>query len=315
MDGIDRRRPGEGSRMGMPAHVVIVVLSWNGRDDTMNCLRSLSVVDYTSLGVVVVDNGSTDGTAEAVQAGFPDVDLVRCPQNLGFADGNNVGIRRALELGADAVLVLNNDVEVEPGLVKPLLEELDRRPHAAAVCPKILFFEPRDRIWFVGATVDLRRGLGRHLRFRELDDLAETEVVESDRACGAAMLVTRAAIAEVGLFDSELFIYAEDTDWSLRARSLGWRHYVVPTSRIYHRVSASSGGALTPTPLYYVTRNTLVVCERWAPLGRIGTWKRRALVVGASVWRAAASPDRADALRAVRDGWRDFRRGRLGSRE
>jgi GT2 family glycosyltransferase len=294
--------------------VAVVVLSWNGRDDTLGCLASLAEVEHEPLDVVVVDNGSTDGTAEAVRERFPEVELVRSEENLGFAEGNDVGIRRALERGADHVLVLNNDVEVEPGFVGPLVEEAERRPDAGALCSKILYFAPRDRIWFAGAAFDPRRGHGRHVRYRERDDPAETEVTETDRACGAAMLVPRAVLERVGDFDGELFFYAEDTDWSLRARAAGLRHWVVPRSRIYHKVSVTSGGENMPTPLYYGTRNTLVVCERHAPLGAFGTWRRRALVVAANFAQALTSPKRAESVRAVRDGWRDFRRGRLGKR-
>jgi GT2 family glycosyltransferase len=294
--------------------VAIVVLTWNGRDDTLGCLASLRAVEHEPLDVIVVDNGSGDGTAEAVREGFPEVELVRSEENLGFAGGNDLGIRHALERGADHVLVLNNDVEVEPGFVGALVEEAGRRPDAGALCSKILYFEPRDRIWFAGASFDPRRGYGRHVRYREPDDPAETEPSETDRACGAAMLVPRAVLEQVGDFDPELFIYAEDTEWSLRARKAGKRHWVVPRSRIYHKVSVTSGGENMPTPLYYGTRNTLVVCERHAPLGRFGTWRRRALVVAANLAQALTSPKRAESLRAVRDGWADFRRGRLGKR-
>jgi len=302
-----------GSRGSAP-RVAIVVLSWNGRDDTLMCLRSLRAVEHEPLDVIVVDNGSTDGTDDAVRAEFREVDLVRCEENLGFAGGSNVGIACALERGADHVLLLNNDVEVEPDFVGPLVEEAERRSDAGALCSKILFFKARDRIWFVGARFDPRRAYGRHIRFRHLDDPAETTVSETDRACGAAMLVPRAVLEQVGDFDRELFVYAEDIDWSLRARAAGLHHYVVPRSRIYHKVSVSSGGENMPTQPYYGTRNTLVVCERWAPLGRLGTWRRRAVVVAANAAKALTSPKRRESLLAVREGWRDFRRGRLGKR-
>jgi len=294
--------------------VAIVVLSWNGRDDTLGCLASLRAVEHEPLDVIVVDNGSGDGTAEAVREGFPEVELVRSEENLGFAGGNDLGIRHGLERGADHVLVLNNDVEVEPGFVGALVEEAERRPDAGALCSKILYFEPRDRIWFAGATFDPRRGRGRHVRFRDRDDPSETEVKETDRACGAAMLVPRAVLEQVGDFDPELYLYAEDVDWSLRARAAGLSHYLVPRSRVYHKVSMGSGGENMPGPLYYATRNSLVVCERWAPIGVAATWRRRAVVVAAHAAQALRSPRRREALRAVRDGWRDFRRGRLGRR-
>ncbi len=295
--------------------VVAVVLSWNRREDTLACLRSLAAADPAPR-VIVVDNGSTDGTSEAVRREFPSVELIENPSNLGFAEGNDVGIRRALAEGADHVLVLNNDTEVDPGFLAPLLDEAARRPDAGALSPKILFAEPAGLIWFAGAEYDPRSGYnGRHRGYREQDDGRFDAVVETGRVCGAAMLVPREVLERVGAFDADLFAYSEDTDWSLRAREAGYRHYVVPASRVWHKVSAASGGESSPTALYYDLRNALVVAERHAPLGSFGTWRRRLVVLGAHLAQAARAPRRRDCLAATWQGWRDFRAGRLGPRE
>jgi GT2 family glycosyltransferase len=292
------------------AVVAAVVLSWNRRDDTLACLRSLAA--EPDLRVIVVDNASTDGTVEAVRAEFPDAELIVNDANLGFSAGNNVGIRRALELGADWVLVLNNDVEVEARFLAALLDEAARRPDAAALSPKILLADPADVIWFAGASYDPRRGYnGRQRGYGERDDGRFDDVWETDRVCGAAMLVPRAVLERDGLFDEELFAYYEDTDWSLRAHG---PLLVVPSSRVHHRVSASSGGESSPTTLYYGTRNALVVAERHAPLGQVATWRRRAVLLAAHTAQALRSSRRREALVAVRDGWSDFRAGRLGPR-
>ena len=296
-------------------HVAAVVLSWNGRDDTLACLTSLARADYSPLTLIVVDNGSADGTADAIAERFPAVEVIRNGTNVGFAEGNNVGIRRALELGADAVLVLNNDVEVASDAVSALVAEMRRRPDAASLSSKVLYARPPDRIWFAGATFDPRSGYnGRLVGYREPDDGRFEDVVETDRACGAAMLVPRRVLEEVGLFDSHLFAYSEDTDWSLRATSRGYRHLVVPASRVWHKVSSASGGESSPGTIYYDLRNLLVVCERHAPLRPLRTWRRRATLVAAHVAQALLSPRRREGLLAVVEAWRDFRRGRLGAR-
>jgi GT2 family glycosyltransferase len=118
----------------------------------------------------------------------------------------------------------------------------------------------------------------------------------------------------VGTFDEELFAYAEDADWSLRARKLGLTLLVVPDGTVRHKVSASTGGEGSPDALYYSTRNLLTVCERHAPLGAFGTWRRRLVAIGALLAQALAGKRRRAGLKAVRDGWRDFRRGRFGPR-
>jgi GT2 family glycosyltransferase len=278
--------------------VTAVVLSWNGREDTLACLRTL---EGEAVDVIVVDNASEDGTAEAV-TGF---EVIRNDRNLGYAGGMNVGIRRALERGADAVLLLNNDVEVEPGAIEALVAAAHG---VGAVCPVIVFSDAPGRIWYSGARFDARRGYnGRH----QTDEPARQR--ETERVCGAAVLIPREILEGVGAFDEGLFAYVEDADWSLRAREDGNRLVVEPRSRVRHKVSASTGGEGSDSALYYSTRNTLAVCERHAPLGSVGTWRRRAVVVLAHAGQAllAGRPRR---IGAVLEGWRDFRRGVLGPR-
>jgi GT2 family glycosyltransferase len=295
--------------------VVAVVLTWNGRSDTLACLAALEASTYDALRVIVVDNGSTDGTAEAVAAAHPDVEVVRSEVNLGFAGGNDLGLQRALTLGADHALVLNNDVELEPAAITALVEAAERLPSAGAVNPKILFADPPGRIWFAGARFDPRRGYnGRQRGYGRPDGPDYDTLVETDRICGAAMLVPRAVLDQVGDFDERLFLYSEDTDWSLRARAAGHRLYVVPDAVAVHRVSAAAGGESSPATLYYGVRNTLVVCEAHAPLGRVGTVRRRLVLLAAHLLQALLSGRRRAGVRAVLAGWRDARAGRLGPR-
>jgi GT2 family glycosyltransferase len=277
--------------------VAAVVLSWNGREDTLACLRSL---EGEGADVIVVDNASTDGSADAVTG----AEVIRNDENLGYAGGMNVGIRSALERGADAVLLLNNDVEVEPGAVAALTAAAGG---AGAVCPVVVFADEPERVWYAGADFDPRRGYqGRH---RTTIDGGETE-----RICGAAVLIPRETIEAIGAFDEALFAYVEDADWSLRARDAGLPLRLVPDARVRHKVSASTGGEGSPDALYYSVRNLLTVCERHAPLGLLGTWRRRLTALAAFTAQALLGGRRRAGLRAVRDGWRDFRRRRYGPR-
>jgi GT2 family glycosyltransferase len=295
--------------------VTAVVLSWNGREHTLACLRSLQRVAYEPFVVLVVDNGSSDGSADAVAAAHPDATLLRLRENRGFAGGMNAGIRAALERGADAVLTLNNDMEVDPGFVEPLVEALRADASAAAACSQILFADDPPRVWYAGAPYSARRGYsGRNTGYGDPPLSAAVPPYGTPRACGGAMLARREAIDAVGLFDDLLFAYAEDTDWSLRAAAAGRRVLVVPASVVTHAVSASSGGESSPDTIYYALRNGLVVAERHAPRGRFGTWVRRAEAVAAHLAQALLTNRRSAGARAVRDGWRDFRAGRLGPR-
>jgi GT2 family glycosyltransferase len=263
--------------------------------------------------VVVVDNASTDGGPEAVAAAFPSVRLLRLPENRGFAGGVDAGLAVALEDGAAHVLLLNNDATVEPGFLEPLVEAASGTGVGAA-CAQILD-AARGTIWYAGAPYDARRGhQGRHTGFGSSPLPPETAPYETDRACGGAMLIPRPALEQLGPLDEELFAYAEDVEWSLRARAAGLRIVVVPASVVHHRVSASSGGASSPDSLYYALRNGLVVAERAAPLGRLGTARRRAEAAAAFAAQALRSGSRLEGLRAVRAGVRDARRRRLGPR-
>jgi len=283
--------------------IVAVVLSWNGREDTLAALESLRGIE-----TVVVDNGSTDGSAGAIAERSPEVELIRAGVNLGFAGGNNVGIRRALDRGAEWVLLLNNDATVEPGLVDALAEAAAVRPDAGALACKVLYADS-ERLWYAGAGFNPYSGRSRHRGFGAPD--APGALEDTDRATGAAMAVSQAAIRAAGLLDEELFLYAEDLEWSLRIRAAGFAVVYVPNARVRHRVSSAAGGAGSPTTSYYETRNMLAVVERYRPLPRGLTGIRRAAVVGPRVVLAARRPSSAW---ATLRGWRDYRRGRMGRR-
>jgi GT2 family glycosyltransferase len=301
--------------MSDPACVTAVVLSWNGRADTLACLESLRRVTYGPFEILVVDNGSTDGSPDLVTARFPEITLVRNDRNLGFAGGMNAGIAAALAAGAGHVLTLNNDMVVDARFVDALLDAHRAEPRAAAVCAQVLFADPPPRIWYAGARFAGRRGhAGRNIGYGSPPLAAATRPYETERACGGAMLASREAFAELGLFDEALFAYAEDTDWSLRARAAGRIILVAPAAVVRHKVSASSGGESAPDTLYYGVRNSLVVAERWVPRSRVGTLLRRLEAVAAHAAQALRSRRRFEGLRAVAAGWRDLRRGRLGQR-
>jgi GT2 family glycosyltransferase len=299
---------------GVP-HVATVVLSWNGRNDTVACLNSLAQLDWPRHTAIVVDNGSTDDTVAAVDAQFPDAVVVETGRNLGFAEGNNVGLRQALAIGADYVLLLNNDTVVHPQLLNELVAEAEQQPDAGAFCPLIYYLDPPDRIWFAGARFDARRGHnGRHTGYGERDAGQYTAVREIGRGTGAAMLVRRAAIEQVGFLDGELFLQVEDVEWSLRMRVAGWRILFVPAARVWHKVSCTVGGEHAPATAYYEVRNTLAVCDRYAPRRGLARLRRAATVLGVAVVHARRGRRPAANVRAAIDGWRDWRDGRLGPR-
>ncbi|HVC85849.1 MAG TPA: glycosyltransferase family 2 protein [Gaiellaceae bacterium] len=283
-------------------NLVAVVLNWNGGDDTPAALASLD-----GCPAICVDNGSTDGSDRAVEEHFPGVELIRTGANLGYAGGNNVGIRRALERGADWVLLLNNDAVAEPGLYDALALAASARPDAGLLACTIV--DERGAVQYAGASFNARFGYSG--RVRTVPPRGPADV---GRADGAALAVSRAAVERAGYLDERLFLYVEDVDWSLRIRAAGFAVVVVPGALVRHQGSAASGGSASTVNLYYDTRNTIVVAEQHAPLPRGLRALRRGIVVGAHLAQAASHPARAAAARAVLAGWRDARAGRLGQR-
>jgi GT2 family glycosyltransferase len=247
--------------------LAVVVLSWNGAALTLDTLRSLAacrVPEAWRLRTLVVDNASTDGSPERVRAEFPDVELIALAENRRFAGGNNEGLRRALDGGADAVMLLNNDVVADPKMIEKLLGALDEQPAAGAAAPLIYFAPPSDRIWYGGGRCQpwLAHSSHRGLRQRDLGQYRSIE--DTGYLTGCCLLATAEAWRKVGLLDERYFIYAEDADWCLRARAAGFRLLFVPTARLWHRVSASSGGGMSPWKVYQRLRANVTMWARHA---------------------------------------------------
>jgi GT2 family glycosyltransferase len=301
----------------MPATWWLILLSWNGRDDTLACLRSLRQLRDDDTAIVAVDNASSDGSAEAIREEFPDVDLVENERNLGFSGGNNVGIRHALDRGAQWVVLVNNDAVLAPDAIQALRATAAARPRAGVLVGKLFFDEPSDRIWFAGQRFWPALGYsGRPRGYGRRDAPRYSKPGPTDRAAGAFMAVSRAAIEAVGMLDDDLFAYVEDVDWSLRVKRAGFEVWFVPAAVGWHQVSASTGGERASThALYYGVRNMIAVCERHRPLPEPLRRLRRCLILATFIVQALArSEGRAAFVSAVRSGYRDAVAGRFGER-
>jgi len=255
--------------------LVVVVLSWNGAALTRDALRSLEacrVPESWRLHTIVVDNASTDGSPEMVRSGFPAVELLALAENRRFAGGNNVGIRRGLELGADAVMLLNNDTVADPALLEKLIAALGEVPTAAAAAPLIYFAPPSDRIWYAGGRLSPWLAHSSHRAIRERDRGQYRSLEETGYLTGCCLMAKAEAWKQVGLLDERYFIYAEDADWCLRARAAGYGLLFVPTARLWHRVSASSGGATNAWKVYQRLRANIALWSRNARGAARLTW-------------------------------------------
>lgn len=205
---------------------------------TAECLRSLQAMVGASFKIVVIDNGSSDGSVAFLQKAFPPIEIIANDVNLGFAGGCNVGIRHAVREGADYILLVNNDTVVDPLMLQQLLKEAEAHPLAGILSPKIYYFHPADMIWWAGGTFSSWTGLATHIDLQKTEDGRNNQTCEIDWATGCVMLLRAKALGEAGLFDEQLFNTGEDVDLSLRVRAAGFTLRYVPAARLWHRESA-----------------------------------------------------------------------------
>jgi GT2 family glycosyltransferase len=247
----------------------IILLTWNRWEDTEACLQSLLPVVNGHIRVLVVDNGSTDGTPENIRRRFPRFEVQENGINLGFPAGNNVGIRHALAEGADYVILLNNDTVVDRGFAEELVAAAQRNPLAGMISSLIFFHDRPSVVWFAGGGISTWTGRSRHAGYLQSTRGQVTRDVPIDRPCACSLLVTRRFLESVGLMRETLFLYGEEIDWMLRARRHGFRCFLATRSKVWHKVSSSTKLSPQPVFLYYSTRNMLAVLRDEAPKGRI----------------------------------------------
>jgi GT2 family glycosyltransferase len=221
--------------------VGVVVLNWNRALDTIACLESLEALMYGNTHVIVVDNGSTNGSPATIGEAAPDTELLTARQNLGFAAGVNMGIYRALELGAEYVLLLNNDVVVAPDFLGLLQEAGHGEPRIGITVPKIFYYDHPTRIWSAGARWRAFPPRVTMIALGREDDPKYSEPRDLDYATGCALLVHRRVFEAVGTFDTAYFMYQEDYDFCRRARQAGFRIVYVPQAKVWHKVSRGLG--------------------------------------------------------------------------
>lgn len=293
--------------------VAIVVLNYNGRADTLACLQSLTQVDYPHARVIVVDNGSTDGSVAAFRAAYSDLEIIETGANLGFAAGNNVGIRRALADGTDYVLLLNNDTEVAPDFLSALIHACGEDPTIGIAGPKIYYYDTPRTIWSIGGVIDWRRGCSRMRGVDEVDQGQFDTPVDVDFITGCALLVRREALDQAGLLDERFGMYYEETEWCVRIARAGWRVVTVPQSVLWHKIRPNQQDQ-SPRITYYMTRNRLLFLRLTRAPFR--TWFHALVLQDLRTWVSWRIRRRWRWRAAQRDAlfraWWDFLQNRFG---
>jgi GT2 family glycosyltransferase len=305
--------------------IAVVIVNWNGRPLLDACLASVLTQTPPPELIYLVDNGSNDGSVEHVRSRWPSVVVIPTGTNLGFAGGNNVGIRAALAAGADSILLLNNDAQLLPSALERLASALDRGQHLWAAAPKIRYRNTPGVIWAAGGKFDWWRGVvvDRGMNEPDVGQYDQPEIVQSATAC--CLLIRSKAFREVGLLDESYFMYFEDADFAARLAKAGGGIAYQPTAEVLHDVFGSSGGAPnlpSPLALYYSTRNraqfihrhdpsafrrlvahTFTLLSRVVRLGQAFAQgkPRHAAAIGRGLWDAYVRPSRGQTVEPLSD--------------
>jgi GT2 family glycosyltransferase len=293
--------------------VATILVNWNQTDLTLDCLAALAAAKVSLGDIWVVDNGSHPGALSPICERYPNVRTLRLEQNAGFAGGCNAGVRAALAAGADTIFLLNNDALVEPETLSRLMAALAQDAHIAAVSPKVYYHNTPRIIQSVGLRIDPDSGHARMLGSGEADRGQYDQPAERDALFGCALLIRRQAWEQVGEFWEPYFNYAEEADWCLRARRLGWRLLYVPRAVVWHRTS-SSLGSNSPLKVYLIARNQLYLRRRHRRGGWYG-WRglAYALYMYARTWARYMRLGQPVQARALALALWDFWLGRRGN--
>lgn len=258
-------------------HIAVVIVNWNGKDDTVRCLASLQKITLmgNTLSVLVVDNGSTNDSVNVIKKAFPKISVMVTGKNLGFTGGNNIGIQKALAIGADLIWLLNNDTLVDKNVLS--FASVFDDPRVGACGCKIYFAaghefhhdryteSQRGKVfWYAGGLVDWNNLYASHRGVDEVDHGQYDNIEETPFITGCSLVVRRTVIEKVGMLDDHYFLYLEDLDWNIRIQKAGWKTMYVPTSVLWHVNAGSSGRPGNPLHEYYFTRNRLLLGMKYS---------------------------------------------------
>lgn len=242
--------------------IAIVILNWNGKKDTIECLNSLKKITYSNYEIILVDNGSADGSVEMLEKEYPEINLIKNKENLGFTGGNNVGIKKALEHNADYVLLLNNDTIVEQDFLEKMVDVAEQDASIGIIGPKIYYYSLPYILWSAGGRYISFLGKARTYGINKIDRPEYNVQRKVSWVTGCAMMVKKEVFGKIGFLEEQYFSNYEDLDFCISAERMGYKIYYVPEAVIYHKVARDWGGLDNPLYIYYQIRNNLLFIKR-----------------------------------------------------
>ncbi len=244
--------------------VAIILVNWNTFSYSASCIKQLQGLSYPNYEVILVENGSQDGSGEKLKILFPELTFIHNQQNLGFTGGNNSGILEALDKDFDYILLLNNDTYFDANFLNPLVQFLELNPNSGAVQPLIYEKENPEKVWHAGGVFHPLKGSTKSIK-QEVDRI---NPYTSEWLTGCAFMIRTSVVKKIGLLNPTFFAYFEDVDWSFKVKSLGLDLHIIPESVVYHEISGSTKakkkgkeGVLSPLAHYLNIRNQLLLLK------------------------------------------------------
>lgn len=256
----------------MQSSVAIILINWNSLEVTSDCIISLKGIQYANYSIVVVDNGSADGSGKALKQLHPEIVLIESSTNLGFAGGNNLGFDYALAQAYDYTIMLNNDTLVEPDFLSHLVQYMEAHPQVGAIQPRIHFNHNRALLWNGGSYYAKCWGYFYSKDENKIPSPESLAIKEVDWITGCAFLTKTKTLQQTGLLAEQLFMYSEDVDLSFRIKALGLSLVYHGDSVIYHIAGQSNKsktkgkeGFVNPNVHYMNQRNRIWVLKKYTP--------------------------------------------------
>ncbi len=247
--------------------VMIIILHLDAIQCLVDCVRSVNKITYQNFNIIIAHNSpENEALQDALAPIFKHITkVINAKENIGFSRANNMGIKYAFQGGAEYVLLLNDDTEVDPGFLTALIDVAVLRPDAGMLGSNICYYDQPEKIWFAGAHFDRTTCNVTTTEFSQNYKYKDSDLVESDYVTGCALLVKREVVEKIGLLDERFFLYCEDVDWGLRCINAGFKNLIVTRSLIWHKVSTSSGGVNSLPRVYHKARSRLLMASIYTP--------------------------------------------------
>ncbi|WP_318507240.1 glycosyltransferase family 2 protein [Bacillus sp. T3] len=248
--------------------VYIVILNYNNPDDTIACVEEAEKINYENFKIIIVDNFSKDNSEAILKQRFPQHTFLQTGANLGYAGGNNIGMKFAKDQNADYICILNNDVITDKDFLKMLLDYLETNPNVGVVGPRVCEYDKPELVQSTGAMINFNTGRVNVLNNLVHEDQVKGKIISCDYVGGACLLFKSNILNEVGYFPEDYFLFYEETEWCLNIKKMGYEVICYCDAKVIHKGSASIN-QISGLSEYFMYRNVVIFMNRNAKMNQL----------------------------------------------